>query len=540
MRDYKKLQNGSDIRGVAVATPDGPKVNLGMEEAVRIALGFLLFLMKKTGKASSELTIALGRDPRISGQGLEVAICQSPASKGARVLASGISSTPAMFISTVFHEFKADGSIMLTASHMPFDRNGMKFFTREGGLEKKDISEIISYAESDEAINSITPGGFAMGPDGMPLFGNVESIDLMKTYARHLRQIMIKGLASEDALNPDTSDNAEPQVLSGLRITVDAGNGAGGFFATDVLAPLGADISTSQFLEPDGYFPNHIPNPEDRAAMEAISSQVQKEKTHLGLIFDTDVDRASAVDETGKEIAHNGIVAMAAALIAKDHPGTTVVTDSVTSPELSRFLTETLGLKHLRYKRGYRNVIGKSIDLNKEGIDSQLAIETSGHGAYKDNYFLDDGAYLATLIVIETAKLAKEGKGISSVIASLDEPKEALELRLPFNSRVLEEKGKDFSQAGDEIIAALTDLTRQGQLGSNTVLEEPNYEGVRIRFDDDSIRGWALLRKSLHDPIMPLNIEANKDGGAKAIAETLAKALATYTELEIKKLEEIL
>ena len=80
-----------------------------------------------------------------------------------------------------------------------------------------------------------------------------------------------------------------------MKIVVDAGNGSGGFFAEKVLDPLGADISGSQFLEPDGMFPNHAPNPENREAMESISSQVIKTGADLGLIFDTDVDRSSAV-----------------------------------------------------------------------------------------------------------------------------------------------------------------------------------------------------------------------------------------------------
>ncbi|MDY3295659.1 MAG: hypothetical protein SOX40_07270, partial [Bacteroidaceae bacterium] len=82
-----------------------------------------------------------------------------------------------------------------------------------------------------------------------------------------------------------------------------------------------------------------------------------------------------------------------------------VVTDSITSNQLTEFLEKCLGLKHLRFKRGYRNVINKAIELNNSGIDSQLAIETSGHGAFKENYFLDDGAYLATKIVIKAARL---------------------------------------------------------------------------------------------------------------------------------------
>ena len=84
-----------------------------------------------------------------------------------------------------------------------------------------------------------------------------------------------------------------------MHILVDAGNGAGGFFARNVLARLGADITGSQFLDPDGTFPNHVPNPEDQAAMSATIDAVLKHSAELGVVFDTDVDRSGVVDASG-------------------------------------------------------------------------------------------------------------------------------------------------------------------------------------------------------------------------------------------------
>ena len=536
MKSYKQLQNGSDIRGVAVPTSDGPDVNLTTEIAERIAAGFILFLEKRLGRESQNLTISLGRDSRTSGPTLAKAIANSLSRFGANVLDAGLASTPAMFMSTVFPEFNCDGAIMITASHMPPNRNGMKFFTKEGGLEKEDISEILSYAEAEDLFSRITDSSErATGTKDSLSGGSIRNIPLIDRYCQHIRDIITDKLGDESP-------------LSHMKITVDAGNGAGGFYATKVLAPLGADISSSQFLEPDGTFPNHIPNPENKEAMEAISGRVKESGTDFGLIFDTDVDRASAVDESGREIAHNGIVAMAAALIADEYPGTTVVTDSITSIQLAEFLEKKLGLKHLRFKRGYRNVINKSIELNEGGIDSQLAIETSGHAAFKQNYFLDDGAYLATLIVIEAARLKKEGKGISTVIQDLEEPLDAMECRLTFDLKALEELGYDYKEKGDEIIDRLTSIFSSGsvpatdanQEGAGRILacqlETPNYEGVRVNFLDEDIEGWALLRKSLHDPIMPLNIEAMKKGGASTIARAIKALLEEFPYLDTSKL----
>ena len=284
----------------------------------------------------------------------------------------------------------------------------------------------------------------------------------------------------------------------------------------------------SQFLAPDGSFPNHAPNPEDKKAMAAICAQVKACGSDLGLIFDTDVDRSSAVDEQGREISRNGIVAMAAALIADTHPGTTVVTDSITSNQLTVFLEETLGLTHLRFKRGYKNVINKSRELCESGVDSQLAIETSGHAAYQENYFLDDGAYLATKIVIKAAQLFRQGRGISSLISELEMPAESIELRFPITAA-------DFSAYGDQVLRDLEILASSGQM-KDASLVTPNYEGVRIHFTKPSCKGWLLLRKSLHDPIMPLNIESDVAGGTDEIRRMLKPLLAGYEELDSSQL----
>lgn len=499
--DYKPLQNGSDIRGVAAAA-FGEKVNLGEEEAKRLSFAFARWLSEKYGRPCGNLTVSVGHDSRITAEKLKKAVCDGLAAAGARVYDCGLASTPAMFMSTLFEDFDCDGAIMITASHLPYNRNGFKYFSRDGGLDKKDISALIETAESGEAARASDICGQSK---------DVVKKDLISTYSAHLRQMIAE----------QTGVKEKDKPLAGLKIIVDAGNGAGGFYEAKVLAPLGADTTGSIYLEPDGMFPNHEPNPENKKAMEAISNAVVENRADLGLIFDTDVDRASAVDSSGREISRNAIVAMAAALIAADHPGTTVVTDSITSDQLTDYLQDCLGLKHLRYKRGYRNVINKAAELNDSGVDCQLAIETSGHAAYKENYFLDDGAFLATKIVIKMAQLKKAGAGIDALISSLKEPAEAMEYRFSIER-------EDFADYADRVLAALRDWAageEGGRVGAS--LAEPNYEGVRINFRGRGLRGWCLLRKSLHDPQMPLNIEVT-EGSCKEIFEILKQALAGF------------
>ena len=328
-------------------------------------------------------------------------------------------------------------------------------------------------------------------------------------------------------MNKVRSATGEQKPLEGFRIVVDAGNGAGGFYVDKVLKPLGANTDGSQFLDPDGSFPNHIPNPEDKEAMEAIMKAVHDTKADLGIIFDTDVDRAGAVLSDGSELNRNRIIAMLAAILLREYPGTTIVTDSITSTGLAKFIEEKGGVHH-RFKRGYRNVINESIRLNNAGQDSQLAIETSGHGALKENYFLDDGAYLVTKLLIELARGKKEGYTLESLIASLEEPAESREFRM----NILLDEFKPYG------LQVIEDLTAYAATKEGWSLAPSNYEGVRVNLDEAHGNGWFLLRLSLHDPLMPLNIESNSVGGTKMIAKELASFIAGCDKLAAEALLE--
>ena len=494
--DYSKLQNGSDIRGVALEGIEGQHVNLTEAACRDIGRGFALWLKETTGKDA--LKVAVGRDSRLSGPTLSAWLCDAMVEAGLQVTDFGMASTPAMFMATVTEGYAFDGTVMITASHLPFNRNGFKFFTCKGGLEKEDIKKILAYAGSD-ASTGLPKGSLAEGA-------------FMDTYAKLLA----------DKIRAATG---EEKPLEGFRVVVDAGNGAGGFYADKVLKPLGANTDGSRYLDPDGSFPNHIPNPEDKTAMASITQMVAEAKADLGIIFDTDVDRAGAVLADGSELNRNRIIAMLAAILLREHPGTTIVTDSITSTGLAKFIEEKGGVHH-RFKRGYRNVINESIRLNNLGQDSQLAIETSGHGALKENYFLDDGAYLVTKLLIELARGKKEGYTLESLIASLEEPEESEEFRM----NILLE---DFKPYGQQVI---DELTAYAQTKEGWSLAPSNFEGVRVNLDENHGNGWFLLRLSLHDPLLPLNIESNEAGGAKKIAKELAAFIANYDKLDAAKL----
>lgn len=491
IKDIRKLQNGSDIRGVALAGIPGEDVNFTQDMAMKIAFSFATWLEKKLGKTT--LTFAIGRDSRLSGAYLAQAVALGLVSKGHQVYQCGLATTPAMFMTTIDPLLQTDGAVMVTASHLPFNRNGLKFFTKDGGLNKEDITAILELAETIET--GFTPGGQASDYDFLP------------SYAQNILKI-IRAKTGAD------------QPLVGARIVVDAGNGAGGFFVDQVLKPLGAETKGSQYLEPDGNFPNHVPNPEDAVAIEHITNAVLDNQADLGIIFDTDVDRAAIIDERGHAINRNGFIAFIASMLLTDYPGSTIVTDSITSTGLNEYI-ESCGGKHHRFKRGYKNVINEAIRLNNAGIETHLAMETSGHGAIKDNYFLDDGAYLVTMALIKFAELHQAGKPISSFLSGLKEPVEAKEIRLKITA-------EDFKAYGEMVLADFSAFAAS-QPGWTVV--HPNYEGVRVSCDATAGNGWCLLRMSLHDPIMPLNIESDSIGGGAIIETVLKQFLDQYQAL---------
>lgn len=482
--DLLKLQNGSDIRGVAMSGVAGEDVNLSKEAVEAIAGGFVRWLGARMPEGK-RLRISVGRDSRLSGPALSETLCEALNRAGAEVADLGLATTPAMFMSTVLPRRPYDAAIMITASHLPWNRNGLKFFTAKGGAESADIREIL------------TLSGQAFPAAETP--GSRKKSRFMDTYAAFLRRKI-------------TDAAGKPDPLKGLRIVVDAGNGAGGFFTKKVLEPLGADTTGSRYLDPDGHFPNHAPNPEASEAMASIRDAVLESHADFGIIFDTDVDRAGAVLRSGEELNRNRLIAMISAILLREHPGTTIVTDSITSTGLAAFIRNRGGVHH-RFRRGYRNVINEAIRLNAEGKDCQLAMETSGHAALKENRFLDDGAYLIIRLLMELAC----GRDPETLIADLEEPAESREFRLKITV-------PDFKTRGQAVLDELLRFAR----AQNGWTEAPdNHEGVRFALDDAHGNGWFLLRLSLHDPVMPLNIESDSPGGVRVIAGALAPFLKT-------------
>ncbi len=499
MDNLMYFKSGTDIRGTAIEK-DGKPVDLTDERLESIVNSLVVFLKKKLNK--EELTVSVGYDSRVSSERIFEAVTKTLLSVGVKVYDCGLASTPSMFMSII--NFSLDAAIEITASHLPMEMNGLKFFTRQGGFSGGDIKEILEYAQSNSYKSQ-------------PVSAVAEKLPSMDKYCENLCAMIKEGVNAPDYEKP----------LKNLKIVVDAGNGVGAFYAKKVLKVLGADTEGSQFLEPDGTFPNHIPNPENKAAMEAICKAVEDAKADFGVIFDTDCDRAACVDENAQEINRNKLVALASYIALKNVRGGVIVTDSVTSDGLNEFIEKDLGGEHHRFKRGYKNVIDEAIRLvEEEGKNAPLAIETSGHAAFSENYYLDDGAYLITKIIIELAKLNKEGKSIEDVIKNLKTPLEEKEIRFKINLQ-------DFKDYGNAVISDLKALAEKEEF---TTIAHTNYEGIRINFDENTGNGWLLLRMSVHEPLLVLNCESNEIGGVEKILNYFKPFIKSYDKLDCSKI----
>ncbi|KAJ7556325.1 hypothetical protein O6H91_05G078400 [Diphasiastrum complanatum] len=559
----ERLQNGSDIRGIAMEG-EGREVNLTPSVAFFLGEAFGIWLADYLGVSSSLLRVSLGRDPRLTGPALLAATAAGLRSIGCAVFDMSLATTPACFMSTVLSGFSYDASIMLTASHLPATRNGFKFFTKDGGLKVEDIESICNIAAM-RYIKRPDRGAAAAAIASSFSPSPATPVSFMPVYAAHLREIIKKGIN-----HPTNFD----QPLSGFKVVVNAGNGSGGFFAWDVLEKLGADVNGSVNLGADGAFPNHTPNPEDKEAMSVTSRAVREAKADLGVVFDTDVDRSGVVDSSGQRINGDRFIALLASIVLSDHPGSTIVTDARTSNGLTTFI-ENRGGKHCLFRVGYRNVIDRGVQLNQLGMETHLMIETTGHGAMKENYFLDDGAYLAVKVIIQMALMRLHGSfhGIGGLIQDLVAPKENTEIRIKILSRLENVKHRggqvveafrrflvdgsiprwDLAKCGDCWVSdgCLADFgdglgpewSRSPEYRPPSKIDAHMYR-AQVLDDSENVLGWVHLRQSIHNPELVVNIQSNKTGGCHTIVNILLNRFFLHNghadELDLSNIQKFL
>jgi len=425
-----------------------------------------------------------------------------------------------------------DGAVMVTASHLPKDRNGLKYFTQKGGgFTKQDVQILVQRAseyaqrlfESSQNIMPPTSGNGSVMCSAW--------VDYMPHYAQTLKDALVREVTSNSDMDPETKDHALQRPLEGLKIVLNSGNGAGYFF-NQVLDDMGADVSRSLGVVPDSDFPNGVPNPENSDMVAATMKACEEYNADIGIMLDTDADRCGfvvprtiATDGSVSDfeaLNRNRLIALLSVIFSSSSPDCTVVTDSVTSEGLAKFLTENLKLNHVRYLKGYANVIGKAKELTSSGsTNAELAIETSGHCAMKENSYLDDGTYTAVKVIGLLARERQRSTTASllDLISDLEEMPVENELRMTITDGSLETTGTVFDQ--------FANLLQEATLSEDQWdLDLENLEGVRVRTKSMN-GGFFMLRKSLHDPLISLQIEGT---GAQAIRDAVISPILSLLQ----------
>jgi phosphomannomutase len=462
------------------------------------------------------IKIALGQDPRPHGKRLADAFARGAEDSfpgRVQVLYTGVATTPACASFARLHG--TDAGVMVTASHLPIDRNGFKMFRGSTCLSNDEIAFLGSYA-SQCAVEWYTKG-LLPPTSGLDAVMCHQWVVFMPAHADSLKRSIQREVRIGTG-NNNNEGNLDNDCLKGLTLVLNAGHGSGGFF-NQVLKDMGANVEGSIGIEPDSEFPLGIPNPEYKPMIDRTIDACQKVNADLGIMLDTDADRCGFVVRTNKKDEQSGLVhyeplnrnrliALLGVILAGTHPGAAVVTDSVTSEGLAEFLEDKLGLRHVRYLK----------------VVSLLARQQQNLQNNDEN-----GASLLDLI-----SEMKELDVIAELrIKTIDESLGSMRQLFDFCSLQIE--SLCYSSGGSGPNAAVESNT------SSWSIDTDNLEGIRIRAGD---RQFFMLRKSLHDPIISLQIEAtNREEAMRVIINPLLKLFESEeqirTRLDLSALKEL-
>jgi phosphoglucosamine mutase len=365
---HPRLFGTDGVRGVANVFP--------MTAEIAMSLGRALAYLIRNGEHRHRVII--GKDTRLSGYMIEQALSAGIMSMGVDVLLVGPMPTPA--VAHLTSSMRADAGAVISASHNPYQDNGIKFFWRDG-FKLPDETELkIEQLIFEKSLDSLRPTAEAIG-------GATRLDDAQGRYIAQVKSTFPREL-----------------TLEGLTLVVDCANGAAYKVAPTALKELGAKV-IELGVEPDGKNINH-----ECGALhpDALSKAVLKHKAHLGIALDGDADRLIVVDEKGKVVDGDAIMAICTGeLVArKELAKKTLVSTVMSNIGLERAVAKW-GVKVVRTKVGDRYVVE---EMRKHGYS--LGGEQSGHLVFIDHATTGDGT-LAALQVL--AVMCRAGKPMSEL-----------------------------------------------------------------------------------------------------------------------------
>ncbi len=441
-----------DIRGIA-------DEDLTNEFAYHLGKAFGTYLKRK------KLTnIGVGRDVRKSSARLFENISKGITDTGCNVTNIGMGPSPILYF-TVFH-YDLDGGLMITGSHNPIEYNGFKMMRGKDtvyGDQIQEIKEIIKKEDYEEGK------------------GKIFEKEVVKDYIEYTSSL----------ISPEKS----------LKIILDPGNGTAGPIATELFKILGADFECIN-CEPDGNFPNHLPDPTVVKYTKQLSDKVIERKACMGIGYDGDTDRVGIIDENGKLVFGDQLLGALAKPIITKNPGIDVIFDVKCSQGLVEWIEE-LGGKPLMWKTGH-----SLLKVKMKETGSLIAGEMSGHIFIADNYYGFDDALFVSARFYEIA--SKSDKTVSEIISEMPYYESTPEIR---------------TEVGEEAKWKIVEAAKEEFRKKYEIIE---IDGARILFGD----GWGLVRASNTQPIVVTRFEAK----TKERLEEIKKIVTDFIKRQTAKM----
>uniref|UniRef100_A0A7V4E3I4 Phosphomannomutase/phosphoglucomutase n=1 Tax=candidate division WOR-3 bacterium TaxID=2052148 RepID=A0A7V4E3I4_UNCW3 len=445
-----------DIRGIA-------DIDLTDENVYKIALGYATYINQFGYKE-----VLVGRDVRLSSERIRDALVAGLLDAGCRVIDLGIVPTPVFYFSAFYYDKNA--GLMITGSHNPKEFNGFKIGLNKTTIYGKEIQKLREIIEEERFIKGK---------------GELSYLNPIPDYLVYLK--------------------SKIKFQNSLKVVFDPGNGTGGYLLEELFKDYPIE-SVFINLEPDGNFPNHLPDPTIPEYMKDVISLVNELDASLGIGYDGDCDRIGAVDDRGKIVFGDQLLALYASEIVLKYPKAKIVFDVKCSQGLVEYLNK-INATPLMWKTGHSLIKNK---MKEEG--ALLAGEMSGHMFFADDYFGYDDAIYASLRLLKI--VADSEKKISELLADIPQYYSTPEIRI---------------DCPDEEKFRVVEEIKEHLKGKYEVID---IDGVRVIFFD----GWGLLRASNTQPVLVLRFEGKSIESLKKIKEIFYSLLAKYPFIKLDNL----
>jgi phosphomannomutase/phosphoglucomutase len=394
-----------------------------------------------TIRAQGGKRAVVGRDCRESGPRFAGRMIDGLASTGLEVIDLGVVPTPLTYYAAA--TLDVDGLCMITGSHNPPEYNGLKVGVGKTTLYGEGIQDLRRLIES---------GKFASGT------GSVRAHDIVTPYRAYVAENLRLGKRR-------------------LKVVVDAGNGTGGVVAVPLFRSLGVDV-VPLFIDMDGRFPNHHPDPTVEKNLEHLKAKVLETKADLGIAYDGDADRVGAVDEKGAVLWGDQLMILFSRALLQEVPGAAIVGEVKCSMTLYDDIARKGG-RAIMWKAGHSLIKAK---MKEEG--ALLAGEMSGHIFFAHRWFgFDDGIYSSARLL---ELLSRTDRPLSTLLEDVPRTFSTPEIRMDCPEDVKFE------------------VVRRAQSFFSSRYQAVTVDGVRVTFPD----GWGLVRASNTQPLLVLRFEA--------------------------------